>query len=245
MNRRSTKFVAVFGRFVGRYAVTCDVFRNDARDEEVQQVIFAAGFCAAAAHLESAKGMTANDRASARAVDVNIAGFQLRFDTLDVGRAAREKAASQRVIGAVGDFDRFIEVTHLDHTEHWPENLLARDPHAWFHPGENRRRNEITVWWNAFCLVGECRLAFADLDVIQNAPVSGLINYRSDYDARFFRIADTHAGGGTDQTFHDPVVVFFENDQPRERGTFLALKTERGINRIDNRFIQIGVRIDD
>src|SRR6266536_3352638 len=103
----------------------------------------------------------------------------------------------------------------------------------------------MTVWRHFFRLIGECRLAFADLDVIQNAPVCGLVNYRPDYDARFFRIADAHAGGGTEQTLHHAVVVFFENDQPRERGTFLTLKTERGINRIDNRFIQIGVRIDD
>ena len=71
--------------------MACDVFGHDARDEEVQQIICATGFGAAAAHFESAKGMTADDRAGARAVDVNVAGFQLRFDALDVGRAAREK----------------------------------------------------------------------------------------------------------------------------------------------------------
>src|SRR5438552_2504539 len=87
------KFVAVFGCFFRRYAVTCDVFRYDARDEEVQQIIFTTCLSAAAAHLESAKRMTANNRAGARAVDVNIAGFQLRFDALYVGWAAREKAA--------------------------------------------------------------------------------------------------------------------------------------------------------
>src|SRR5436305_1889145 len=90
-----------------------DVFGHDARDEEVQQIIFATGFSAAAAHLESAEGMTADDCTGARTVDVNIAGFQLRLDTLDVGGTAREKAARQRIISAVGDFDRFIEVAYF------------------------------------------------------------------------------------------------------------------------------------
>ena len=44
---------------------------------------------------------------------------------------------------------------------------------------------------------------------------------------------------------HHAVVVFFEHNQTRERGTFLALITESGINRIDDRFIEIGVGIDD
>ena len=86
------KFVPVFGCLVRSKPVACDVFGHDAWDKEVQQIIFAAGFSTAAAHLESAKRMTADDRAGARAVDVNVAGFQLRFDALDVGRAAREKA---------------------------------------------------------------------------------------------------------------------------------------------------------
>src|SRR6267378_5174320 len=82
------KFVTVFRRLFRSEPVTCDVFGHDARDEEVQQIIFATGFSAAAAHLESSEGMTADDCTGARAVDVNIAGFQLCFDALDVGWAA-------------------------------------------------------------------------------------------------------------------------------------------------------------
>src|SRR6184192_1263039 len=80
------KLVVVFGRFFRSKPMACDVFGHDARDEEVQQIIFATGFGSAAAHLESAEGMTADDCTGARAVDVNIAGFQLRLDALDVGR---------------------------------------------------------------------------------------------------------------------------------------------------------------
>src|SRR5256885_14876991 len=110
------KLVTVFGRFFRSKPMACDVFGHDARDQEVQQIIFTTGFSATAAHLESTEGMTADDCTGARAVDVNIAGFQLRLDELDVGRTAREKAARQRIISAVGDFDCFVEVAHLDHT---------------------------------------------------------------------------------------------------------------------------------
>jgi len=61
------KLVAVFGRFFWSHAVACDVFRYDAGDEEVQQIICTAGLGAAAAHFKSAKGMTADDCAGARA----------------------------------------------------------------------------------------------------------------------------------------------------------------------------------
>src|SRR6266436_9835843 len=107
------KFVTVFRRFFRSKPMACDVFGHNARDQEVQQIIFAAGFSAAAAHFESAEGMTADDCTGAWAIDVNITGFQLRFDALDVGWAAREKAAGQCVISTVGDFDCFIEVAHF------------------------------------------------------------------------------------------------------------------------------------
>ena len=61
----------------------------------------------------------------------------------------------------------------------------------------------------------------------------------------FFRISDAQTGGGVEQAFDHAVVIVFQNDQPRKRRTFLALITERGINRIDDRFVEIGVGIDD
>src|SRR5215813_9610934 len=105
MFRRPEKFVAVFGRLFRSKSVTRDIFGNHARDEEIQQIIFTASLGAAAAHFESAKRMAADDRAGARSVDVNVARLQLRFDALDVGRAAREEATGQRVISAVRNFD--------------------------------------------------------------------------------------------------------------------------------------------
>ncbi len=80
---------------------------------KLQQVIAAAGFGSAAGHFESAERMPADDRAGAGAIDVNIAGFELRFHALDVCRTAREKSAGECVVRVVCDLDRVIEVACL------------------------------------------------------------------------------------------------------------------------------------
>ena len=89
------------------------VFGHYAGNEKVQKIIFTTGFGAAAAHFESTKGVTADDRARARAIDVNVARFQAGFHPLDVIGAAREKAAGQRVVGSIRDFERFVEIAHF------------------------------------------------------------------------------------------------------------------------------------
>src|SRR4051794_262821 len=77
---RSTKF----RRRIGREAVAHDVFRHDPRDDELEEIIAASRFRPAAGHLESAKGMPADNGAGAGAIDVNVAGDQLGFHALDV-----------------------------------------------------------------------------------------------------------------------------------------------------------------
>src|SRR6267143_3068841 len=128
---RPQEFVSVFRRLFWREAVARSVFGYHARDEKVQEIIFATRLGAAAAHFESTKGMTSNDRAGARAIDIHISRLQLRFDTLDVCRATRQKSASQRVIGAIGHLDRFVEIAHFYYAQHRPENFFARDAHIW------------------------------------------------------------------------------------------------------------------
>ena len=110
---------------------------------------------------------------------------------------------------------------------------------------ENGWRNEITFLRNVALLVSERRFIFSDLDVFANAIVSGFIDDGADGDARLFRIADAQAGRGGEQSLHDAIVIFLEHDEARERGTFLALISEGGINRIDDRFVEIGIGIDD
>ena len=113
------------------------------------------------------------------------------------------------------------------------------------HVCENRRRNEETLFRNVSPLEGEPGFAFPDLDVLLDALVSGFIDDRSDGDAGLFRIADTQACCRGEQSLHHARIIFFENNKPRTSRTFLTLITECGINRIDNRFVEIGIGIDD
>ncbi len=101
-------------RGVGGKAVAHDVLGDDAGNQELEQIIAAAGFGSAARHLESAEGMAADDGAGAGAIDVNVARDQLRFDALDVRGTAREKSRGQGVIGVVCDPDGFIEIAHAE-----------------------------------------------------------------------------------------------------------------------------------
>ena len=85
----------------------------------------------------------------------------------------------------------------------------------------------------------------AGFDRFQDPAVSRFVDDGSDSDAGRFGIADAQTRGRCHQAFDDAIVVFVEHDQARERGTFLALITERGINRIDDRFVEVGIGIDD
>jgi len=81
------KLRPIFSRLLGSETVTHDVFSHDPRDNEVQQVIFSAGFGAAATHLKSAEWMAAYHGAGAGAIDVNISSYDFSLGSLDVRRA--------------------------------------------------------------------------------------------------------------------------------------------------------------
>src|SRR5205807_10144153 len=110
------------GGFRGE-AVTRDVCGAKAWDEEVEQVMAAAGVGAAAAHFESAKRMAADHRASAGAIDINVPGYERGFDPLDVSGTAREESGGERVIGIVGNSDRVVQIARFQHTQHRSENF--------------------------------------------------------------------------------------------------------------------------
>ncbi len=231
--------------FFRREAVAHNVLGHDPRNEELQQVIAPARFRPAPAHLETAKGMPPDDRPGAGTIDVDVAGFQLGFRPLDVGRAAREKARGQRIIGAVRDLDRFVQIAHFDHAQDRAENFLARDPGGRFYIGENSRRDKVTVVRHILRLIGQRRLFFADFDHLEDPFVGSLVDHRTDRDTRFLGIPDPQTRRRGEKTLHHPIVVFLKHDEPGERGTFLALVTKGGINRVDDRLVEVGVGIDD
>src|SRR4029077_20344802 len=93
--------------------VAARVFGHYAWHEKIQKIILATGLGTAAAHFEPTKGVAADHRAGARAVDVKVAGFQSGFHSLDVVRAPREKAARQRVVGSIRDLEGLVEIPHF------------------------------------------------------------------------------------------------------------------------------------
>src|SRR5207302_10923230 len=144
--RRPEKFGPIFGRGFRGEAVTHDVFGDNAWDEEVEQVIAAAGFGSAAAHFESAKRMAADHRASAGAIDINIPGYELGFDPLDVSGTAREESGGERVIGIVGNSDRVVQIARFQHTQHRSENFTLAYGHFRSYAGKTGGRNEIAFF---------------------------------------------------------------------------------------------------
>ncbi len=83
------------------------------------------------------------------------------------------------------------------------------------------------------------------LDPFLDPLVGLLVDHRADRDPRRFRIAHAQTGRGGNEPIHDAIVVFFEHDQTRAGGAFLTLITKGRINRIDDRFVEIGIGIDD
>ena len=79
-------------------------------------------------------------------------------------------------------------------------------------------------------MIGERRLALTDLDIVENAPVSSLIDHRANRDSWLRRIPDPQIRRCGKQTFHHAIIIFFEKDEPRESGAFLSLITERRVN---------------
>jgi hypothetical protein len=90
LSLRPKEFVAIFWRLLGRETVARHVFGYYARHQKLQQIIRAAGLGAAAAHLESAEWMPADDCARARAVDINVTRFDLRFCALGCARKTQQ-----------------------------------------------------------------------------------------------------------------------------------------------------------
>src|SRR5713101_4377265 len=163
----------------------------------------------------------------------------------------KAKIACEEIFGPVlsviqvRDLDEAIKIAHLNNAEHRSENFFARDARVRVQVRKNGRRNEETFFRNVLTLKGEPPFGFPDLDELLDALVSGLIDHRPDRDARLFRIADAQTRRRGKQSLHHAAIGFLEQDETRTGRTFLALIAERGINRIDDRFIEIGIGIDD
>src|SRR3954469_21151335 len=87
-----------------------NILRDGAGEEEILQVVPAAGFRAAAAHFEAAEGVPLDDCARDAAVEVQVADEQFVFGAFESARTAGEQSAGEGVFAGVGDRERFIEI---------------------------------------------------------------------------------------------------------------------------------------
>src|SRR5207249_11346683 len=82
-------------------------------------------------------------------------------------------------------------------------------------------------------------------DNFLDAAIGSLVDYGANSDSRLLWIANAQTGGGGEQPLHHTFVIFLEDDQTRTGGAFLSLVTESGINCVHDRFVKIGVGIDN
>ena len=128
--------------------------------------------------LKSTERVAIDDRACARAIDVNIAGFQAGFNPLDASPGLRDKKPPvNSLVGSIRDFERLVEITYFLRRLIQGPNISSRAMRMFgFDIGENCRRNKIAMRRNFLCLISQCGLFLTDFDVFQNAPISRLIH---------------------------------------------------------------------
>src|SRR5690348_9550191 len=110
-------------------------------------------------------------------------------------RTAGKDAAGQRVLRAVENRERFVEIAGADHREYGAENLFLGQSRLWRNIGED-------VWTDKKALLGEwadvdsqklAGLATADVDVLADSRLSFRVDQRPDAGGRIFGQADLQA----------------------------------------------------
>ena len=120
-----------------RRAPASDGGSADAAGLEVGQQTLGAELPAEAGLLEPAERHQRERRVAA--VDGDAAGAHPAGDREAARVVAGPHAARQAVAGVVGDADRVVLAVERDERQHGAEDLLAGDPHAVVHVGQDRR----------------------------------------------------------------------------------------------------------
>src|SRR5262249_38665189 len=121
------------------------LFGDGLRLREEKQVVRAACLGIGARHIEAPEWVHTNQRASALAVDIEIAGEELTLGLRDASAVAREERTGQPVLGVVGDGERVIVVFRADKRQHWAEDFLLGNARCRRDIGDDRGRDEIAL----------------------------------------------------------------------------------------------------
>ena len=157
------------------------------------EVVGAARFAADAAQFEAAEGLAADEGSGDRPVEIEVADDELLADSLQIRGAAAVAAAGQGVVGAVGNRQRFGEVSRPERDEDRTEDFLLSQLRVGSQIDED-------VWADEVALGGQVRidaaqdqttaLRFAQFDVLENSRGRILVDDGADVGRRIF--------GGTD-----------------------------------------------
>src|SRR6476646_1022837 len=92
-----------------------DLLAYRLRLREQVEIVRTARFGVGPGHIEAAKGMRADHRASALAVDVQVADVEFADGAFDLVTRTGVDRARETELGVVRDFERVVEAARLDH----------------------------------------------------------------------------------------------------------------------------------
>ncbi len=168
-----------------REATADNIFCHDSRVKEVEQIVRAASFGAAARHVEAAEGMTGDESTGDSTVDVKVARAKLPFHALDIGGAAREETTGERIWGAVSNPKSVVQVGCPDDGKDGTENLLLRNTVIGPDAGEDNGTGEESVTRRGSSLEGQVGFISSRRNVSPHFFQCGLIDEWSDFCGRF------------------------------------------------------------
>jgi len=100
------------------------VFGNVDRDEELQEVVRAAGFAADAGHAVAAEGVSLNKRSSDFTVEIQVTHLEFVTGSSQRCGAATVNSAGQGVARPVRDLQSFIQILRADDCQDRAEDLV-------------------------------------------------------------------------------------------------------------------------
>src|SRR5215472_10107809 len=101
---------------------------------EQQQVVRAPGLGIGSRHIEPPEGVSPHHGSRALAVEIKVAHVELRSRTFELFPRCGIDRAGKPKFRVVGDLQRLLVVSRLDHSQHRPEDLFL---------GDARRRRDV------------------------------------------------------------------------------------------------------
>src|SRR4026207_384143 len=130
-----------------------------------------------------------------------------------MSRTARIDATGQCILGRIGEAKRLFERTGLQDGEDRSEDFFLCDPSRGSDIGKDRRP-DIPARLCDTALYHHTPFLISDLDVVENARLSPLVDHRPHLSPRMFRIADPQTGDSLLKPLEKKVIHGSMHDGP-------------------------------